>query len=98
MLFDTLGNAMGRTEDRPRGERPRVTTRGQDRYLRNTNLRNRFQTDTATAANTHGTHNKRISSQTVLNRLREVGLSARRPCLGCVLARRQVPRLQIVLD
>ena len=44
--------ATGRTEYRPRSERPRVKTRGQDRYIWNTNLRNRFQTATATAANT----------------------------------------------
>ena len=63
-------------------DRPLVTTRGQDRY--NTHLRNRFQTATATAANTHGTHNNCISVQTVHNRLREGGLNARRPYVGCV--------------
>ena len=49
--------ATWRTEDRPRSGRPRSTTLGQDRYIRNTHLRNRFQTATAIAANTHGTHN-----------------------------------------
>ena len=42
----------GPTEDRPRSGRPRNTTRGQDRYIWNTYLRNRFQTVTAIAANT----------------------------------------------
>ena len=79
--------ATGRTEDRPRSGRPRVTTRGQDRYIRNTHLRDRFQTATATAANSHGTYNSRISTQTVLNRWREGGLSARCPHVGCLLAR-----------
>ena len=79
--------ATGRTEDRPRSGRPRVTTRSHDRYIRNTYLRNRFQTVTATAANTPGTQNNRISVQTVRNRLRKGGLSARRPYVGCVLAR-----------
>ena len=36
---------------------------------------------------THGTHNC-ISAQTVRNRLRDGGLSARRLYVGCVLARR----------
>ena len=30
---------------------------GQDCYIRNTHLHNRFQTATATAVNTYGTHN-----------------------------------------
>ena len=63
-------------------------TRGQDRYIRNTHPRNRFQTATATAANTHGTYNNHISVLTVRNRLREGGLRARRPYVSCVLARR----------
>ena len=50
---------------------PRVTTCGQDRYIQNTHLRNRFQTATATAAKTHGTHINCIYAQTVRNRLRE---------------------------
>ena len=76
--------ATGRTEDRSRCGRPRVTTHGQVRYIRSTHLRNRFQTATATAANTNGTHNNRISAQTV----REGGLSACQPYVGFVLARR----------
>ena len=80
--------ATERTEDRPRSGSPRVTTLGQDRYVRNTHQRKRFQTVTATAANTHGTHNNRISAKTVRNRLNEGGLSARRPYVGCILARR----------
>ena len=40
-------------------------------YIMNMHLRNRFQTATATAANTP---NNRISTQTVRNRLRENGL------------------------
>ena len=44
--------AKGRTEDRPRSGRPGVTTCGQDRYIRDTHLRDRFQIATATAAYT----------------------------------------------
>ena len=47
----------GSSNDLPRRGRPRVTTRGQDRYTMNTHLCNRFQTTTATAANTPGLHN-----------------------------------------
>ena len=53
--------ATGRTEDRSQSGRPHVTTRGQDCYIRNSHLRNRFQTATTTAANIHGTHYNRVS-------------------------------------
>ena len=76
------------TNDLPHRGRPRVTTRGQDRYIMNTHLRNRFQTATATAANTPGLHNNRTSAQTVRNRLRENGLHAQRPYVGCGLTQR----------
>ena len=76
--------ATGRTEDLPRSGRQRVTTRGKDCYILNTHLRNRFQNSTATAANTHNTHNNRISAQTVHR-----CLSAPRPYVGRVLALRQ---------
>ena len=66
----------------------RVTTRGQDRCIMNMHLRNRFQTATATDANTPGLHNNRISAPTVRNRLRKKGLHARRPYVGCVLTQR----------
>ena len=69
----------GSTNDLPRRGRPRVTTRGQGRYIMNTHLRNRFQTATTTAAKTHGLHNNRISMQTVRNCLRENGVHTRRP-------------------
>ena len=51
----------GSTNDLPRRGRPRVATRGQDRYIMNTHLRNRFQTATATAVNTPEHHKYRIS-------------------------------------
>ena len=64
------------------------TTGSTNDYIMNTHLRNRIQTATATAANTPGLHNNRISAQTVRNRLRENGFYARRPCVGCVLPQR----------
>ena len=75
----------GITADRPRSGRPRVTTARQDHHTRLTHLRDRFQTATETALNTPGTHNNRIHPQTVRNRLRDVGLRARRPYVGIPL-------------
>ena len=82
----------GATADRPRAPRPRVTTPQQDRYIRLRYLRDRFLPATVTAAQTPGRHNRRISDQTVRNRLREHGLQARRPyrCLPLTAARRRV--------
>ena len=51
----------------------------------NQHLRNRFLPATVTAAVTPGTHNPRISAQTVRNRLAEDGLYGRRPYVGPVL-------------
>ena len=75
----------GSTADLPRSGRPRVTTRAQDRYILSQHLRNRFLPATVTAAVTPGTHNPRISAQTVRNRLAEDGLYGRRPYVGPVL-------------
>ena len=67
------------TEDLPRSSRPRVTTPAQDHYILNQHLQNRFLTAIATASVTPGTHNLRISAQTIQNRLAENNLRARRP-------------------
>ena len=75
----------GTTNDRPRSGRPRVTTPRQDRFIRLSHLRDRFRTATETADQTPGLHNNRISDQTVRNRLRDVGLWARRPYVGLPL-------------
>ena len=79
----------GRTADRPRSGRPRVTTRAQDHYIVVSHLRDRFLTATQTAHNTPGRHNNRISAQTVRNRLRDRGLRAYRPFVGqtCIFQR-----------
>ena len=61
----------GSTEDLPHSGRPRVTTPAQDHYILDQHLRNRFLTVTATASVSPGTHNPRISAQTVRNRLAE---------------------------
>uniref|UniRef100_A0A674BTZ1 Transposase Tc1-like domain-containing protein n=1 Tax=Salmo trutta TaxID=8032 RepID=A0A674BTZ1_SALTR len=82
----------GRTADRPRSGRPRVTTAAQDRYIRTSHLRDRYRMATTTARVTPGIHNPSISAQTIRNRLREAGL---RPVVRQVLTRhhRQQRRL-----
>uniref|UniRef100_A0AAZ3S855 Transposase Tc1-like domain-containing protein n=1 Tax=Oncorhynchus tshawytscha TaxID=74940 RepID=A0AAZ3S855_ONCTS len=77
----------GRTADRPRSGRPRVTTPAQDRYIRTSHLRDRYRMATTTARVTPGMHNPFISAQTVHNRLREAGLRACRPVVRQVLTR-----------
>ena len=85
----------GRTADRPRSGRPRVTTRTQDRYTWTSHLRDRYRMTTPTARVTPGTHNPSISAQTVRNRLRQAGLRDCRPVVRQVLTRhnRQQRRL-----
>ena len=71
------------TDDRPRpGQRQAMTPR-QDRYIRLIHTRERFQFATITAHNIPGHH--RVSAQTIRNRLRSVGLRARRPFRGPTL-------------
>ena len=77
----------GRTTDRPRSGRPRVTTSAQDRYIRTSHLRDRYRMATTTAQVTPGMHNPSISAQTVHNRLREARLKAYRPIVRQVLTR-----------
>ena len=64
------------TKDAPRSGRLRVTSQAQDRYIRLLHLRNRFKTAQSTADNFPGP--RRISNMTVLRRLREANIRARR--------------------
>jgi transposase len=57
----------GSTNDRQRSGRPRITTPGQDQYIRVFHLRNRTVATSTTAAGIPGL--RRISSQIVRNRL-----------------------------
>jgi hypothetical protein len=77
----------GRVADRPRRGRPRVTTPRQDRTIHLAHLRNRHVTATETALTTVGNYNRYIHPKTVRNRLRELGLRARRPYIGFPLTR-----------
>jgi transposase len=76
----------GSTHDSPRPGRPRVTTPAQDRHIRLRHLRDMFTTATSTAAAIPG--QRRISDQTVRNRLREARIRASRPVKAVVLTRR----------
>ena len=58
----------------------------QDCHIRLRHLRDRFTTATSTAATIPG--QRRISDQTVRNRLREAGIRARHPVKAVVLTRR----------
>uniref|UniRef100_A0A8C7GGU9 Tc1-like transposase DDE domain-containing protein n=1 Tax=Oncorhynchus kisutch TaxID=8019 RepID=A0A8C7GGU9_ONCKI len=80
----------GRTADRPRSGRPRVTTPAQDWYIRTSHLRYRMAR--TTARGTPGKHNPSISAQTVCNWLRKAGLRACRPVVRQVLTRHHWPQ------
>ena len=81
-------NATGSVDDLRRSPRGRVTTRQQDRYMFLSHLRNRDLTARDTARRTMGLHNRAASDQLVRNRLRSMGLRARRPYVGTVLTDR----------
>lgn len=65
-------------KDRERIPKRRVTIRRQDRHIALSHLRDRVTTAVATSRMIIGNHQRNISAQTVRNRLREVGLRARR--------------------
>jgi hypothetical protein len=77
------GYGTGSTNDHQRSWRPRITTHWQDRYIRIFHLRNRTVAASTTAAGIPGL--RRISSQTVRNRLRQHGIRPRRSYFGAVL-------------
>lgn len=68
-------------KDRPRSGRPRVTTPRQDNFIRTTALRNRFKNATEINLVMQRVGNRRISHQTIRNRLHEQGIKARRPVI-----------------
>ena len=68
--------------------RGRVTTQVQDNRYQTRYLPNRRLPATRTAAVTIGSHNRPISAHTVIRRLRECGIRARRPYVGPALTRR----------
>jgi hypothetical protein len=80
--------AIGRTEDRPRSGRLRVTTRAQDRYIRTPTcaIASKLPRLLLLTPMVHKTTVYRIPfTQTVHNRLREGGQHRRWQYVGCVL-------------
>ena len=73
----------GSTNDCQRSGRPRITTPGQDRYIRVFHLWNQTVAASTTAAGIPRL--RRFSSQTVRNRLRQHGIRPRRSYFGAVL-------------
>ena len=67
----------GSVKDLPRSGRPRVTTAAEDRAIRTVHLRRRFQTAAATSRQWVGGHV--ISRYTVRRRLKDEGISCKRP-------------------
>ena len=78
----------GRTNDRLRKDRPRVTSQRQDRHLCLIDVRNLMKTAEDTARRTPGLATVRISGKTIRRRLRESGLRVRRPVVGPILKQR----------
>ena len=78
----------GDASNRRRSGRLRVTSVRQDRLIRLTHLRNRFQSTVATSRQTRGLNNRWISVVTIRRHLRNAGLRARRPYYGPRLTRR----------
>ena len=75
----------GSTLDRPRSGRHRVTLPQEDRFIRLSHLRHRFQPATLTAATLTGRQGNQISAQTVRRRLHAHGLRSRLAYRGMLL-------------
>ena len=80
-------NQTGTVVNRRRRPRRRVTTRRQDRYIALSHLRNRQLPAASTARNAIGIHNRPVSGQTIINRLREAAICACRPMKAPILYR-----------
>ena len=74
--------------DRPSSGRPCVTSVRQDNFIRQRHLRDRFVTAESTSSVVVGNRGRPISRYMVRRRLRERGITCRRPYHGLVLTLR----------
>ncbi|GFW77115.1 transposable element Tcb2 transposase [Trichonephila clavipes] len=74
-----IDSKTGNVRRRPGAGQPRATTSTDDRYIQLTTRRNRTENATQLQRQLLLATGRRVSSQTVRNRLREGGLYARRP-------------------
>ena len=77
--------ATGNVSDAPRSGRPRSLSNADDRYIRLSALRDRFQPATLITSDINRNRNRNETAQTVRNRLHQSGLNARRPVIGVQL-------------
>lgn len=85
-------NATGELKDLPRSGRPKVTTVREDNFVRQCALRNRFRTApeiNSQMQNGRLPGQRRVSVQTVRNRLHARGLKSRRPSVKSLLTDEQ---------
>ena len=75
----------GTFADRPRSGSPRVTSVRQDNFIFQCHLRDRFVTSESSSRVVVGNCGRPISRYTVRRRLRESGITCRRPYRGLVL-------------
>ena len=68
----------GSTSELPRSGRPRITTARYDQFIQQSPLRDRFLNATYTAKNLPNA-GRRISAQTVRNRLKDQGIKTYKP-------------------
>ena len=80
----------GTFADQPRSGRPRVTSARQDNFIRQRHLRDRFVTAESMSREVVGSLGRPISHYTVRRRLREWGITCRRPYRGLVLTLRHL--------
>ena len=84
--------ATGTFADRPRSGAPRVTSVGQENYIRQRHLRDRFLTAESTSRLVIGNRRVPVSRYTIRRRLLAQGIRCRRPLRGQILTARHRQR------
>ena len=98
LRFSRKVTITGNVTDMNRSPKHIVTTRHQDRNIIRSHMTNRTKTAVATASKIIENHGRRISAQTVRNRLKAVRLHARRPNVGtCITISDHIRRNRLSL-